>query len=329
METAVRVEHLVKHFKDIKAVDDISFQIEKGELFGFLGINGAGKSTTINILCTLFPQTAGKVEVCGYRLGKENEAIRRKIGVVRQNNCLDESLSVKENLFVRGSLYEKDRAKLKKNLADVCEILSLQDVYHRRYAKLSGGQKRRCEIAGALLHVPEILFLDEPTTGLDPATRQAVWESVEQLRRELKMTVFLTTHYMEEAARASTIAILDAGRLKEQGTPFYLKEHYAQDKLRLIPAVGKEEALLQALAGENLPYKKKEPYVILTVKESMQALPLLQKYRSLIMGFEVVQGTMDDVFLQITGKDATEGFEINGKTNNCSGHAVSYSQEGE
>lgn len=242
-------------------------------------------------------------EICGYRLGKDNEAIRRKIGVVRQNNCLDLRLSVKENLLVRGSLYEKDKAKLKKHLADVCEIMGLSDVYNRRYAKLSGGQKRRCEIAGALLHVPEVLFLDEPTTGLDPATRKAVWESVEKLRREMKMTVFLTTHYMEEAARASAIAILDAGHIKEQGTPFSLKERYAKDKLRMIPMQGKEKTLTQTLTADGLPFRKKEEYIVLTVENSMQALPLLQQYESLLAGFEMVQGTMDDVFLNITGRE--------------------------
>lgn len=302
METAVRVEHLVKRFGEVKAVDDISFLVEKGDLFGFLGVNGAGKSTTINMLCTLYAQTSGTAEICGYRLEKDNEAIRRKIGVVRQNNCLDLRLSVKENLLVRGSLYEKDRTKLKKHLSDVCEIMGLQDVYNRRYAKLSGGQKRRCEIAGALLHVPEVLFLDEPTTGLDPATRKAVWESVEQLRRELHMTVFLTTHYMEEAARASAIAILDAGHIKEQGTPFFLKERYAKDKLRMVPAAGKEKVLEDALTADGLSCREKEEYLVLTVENSMQALPLLRKYESLLTGFEMVQGTMDDVFLNITGR---------------------------
>ncbi len=303
METAVRVEHLVKRFGEVKAVDDISFCVERGDLFGFLGVNGAGKSTTINMLCTLYAQTSGMAEICDYRLGKDNEAIRRKIGVVRQNNCLDLRLSVKENLLVRGSLYEKDKAKLKKHLADVCEIMGLSDVYNRRYAKLSGGQKRRCEIAGALLHVPEVLFLDEPTTGLDPATRKAVWESVEKLRREMKMTVFLTTHYMEEAARASAIAILDAGHIKEQGTPFSLKERYAKDKLRMIPMQGKEKTLTQTLTADGLPFRKKEEYIVLTVENSMQALPLLQQYESLLAGFEMVQGTMDDVFLNITGRE--------------------------
>ncbi len=308
METAVRVEHLVKHVNHIKAVDDISFRIEKGELFGFLGVNGAGKSTTINILCTLFPQTAGTVEICGCRLGKENEEIRRKIGMVRQNNCLDDDLSVKENLLVRGSLYERDRIKLHKKLADVCEMMGLQDVYGRRYARLSGGQKRRCEIAGALLHVPEILFLDEPTTGLDPATRKDVWESVEKLRQELKMTVFLTTHYMEEAARASTVVILDGGHIKEQGTPFYLKELYAKDKLKLIPAAGREADLWEVLRKENLSCQKKEEYIVLTLTNSMQAVPLLERYGTLLAGFEMVQGTMDDVFLQMTGRKPEEGF---------------------
>lgn len=303
METAVRVEHLVKRFGYIKAVDDISFRVEKGELFGFLGVNGAGKSTTINMLCTLYAQTAGTAEICGYRLGKDNEEIRRKIGVVRQNNGMDMRLSVKENLLVRGTLYERDRAKLKKHLADVCEIMGLQDVYGRRYAKLSGGQKRRSEIAGALLHVPEVLFLDEPTTGLDPATRKAVWESVEKFRKERKMTVFLTTHYMEEAARASNIAILDAGQIREQGTPFSLKERYAKDKLRLIPMAGQEKSLSDALIADGMTFRNKEEYIVLTVENSMQALPLLEKYRTLLAGFEMVQGTMDDVFLNITGRE--------------------------
>ena len=194
MEKIIRVEGLKKYFKDVIAVDDISFQVDRGELFGFLGVNGAGKSTTINMLCTLFPPTAGRAEICGLQVGKEDEAIRRRIGVVYQNNCLDELLTVKENLFVRGSLYEKDSQKLKESVFRICEILELDDVYTRRFAKLSGGQKRRCEIARALVNTPEIMFLDEPTTGLDPATRKKVWECLARLRREDNMTIFLTTH---------------------------------------------------------------------------------------------------------------------------------------
>ncbi len=302
MDTAVKVLHLKKYFKEVKAVDDISFQIERGELFGFLGINGAGKSTTINMLCTLFPPTDGQVEICGYRLGKDNEEIRRAIGVVCQNNSLDNRLSVKENLMTRGSLYESDKAKLKKKLDDVCEIMNLKDILSRRYVKLSGGQKRRCEIAAALLHTPEILFLDEPTTGLDPATRKLVWESVEQLRQEMHMTVFLTTHYMEEAARATNIAIIDAGHLKEQGTPFDLKERYAKDKLRMVPLPDREQEMCQILEQEKLSYHVKESNIILTVDESMHALPILERCRDILDGFEMLQGTMDDVFLNVTGR---------------------------
>lgn len=302
MATAVNVSHLKKYFKEVKAVDDISFQIQRGELFGFLGVNGAGKSTTINMLCTLFAPTDGQVEICGCRLGRENEAIRRAIGVVAQNNCLDDKLSVRENLSIRGGLYERDRARLGKKIDHVCEIMNLQELLGRRYAKLSGGQKRRCEIAGALLHAPEILFLDEPTTGLDPATRRLVWESVEQLRQELHMTVFLTTHYMEEAARATNIAVMDAGRLKEQGTPFELKERYARDRVRMVAQAGRERELRHRLEQNQILYHEEETYTVVTIDHSMQALPLLEQFREMLDGFEVLQGTMDDVFLNVTGR---------------------------
>ncbi len=299
MEPVIKVEGLKKSFGDVRAVDDISFEVERGELFGFLGINGAGKSTTINMLCTLYAATAGSVEICGYQVGKQDEEVRKRIGVVYQGNCLDDKLTVAENLFVRGVLYEKDHRKLRADIRRICGILELEDVYHRRLAKLSGGQKRRCEIARALVNAPEIMFLDEPTTGLDPATRKKVWASLERLRREEKMTIFLTTHYMEEAARASHIAIMDAGHLKEYGTPFSLKEKYAKDQLRLYsrsPGVEERLAALQAA------YRKKEDYFVVAVPESMAALAVLDSVRELIDGFEMVQGSMDDVFLNVTGK---------------------------
>ncbi|MGN0166851.1 MAG: ATP-binding cassette domain-containing protein [Acetatifactor sp.] len=277
----IRVTGLKKYFREIKAVDDISFCVEKGELFGFLGVNGAGKSTTINMLCTLYRPTSGEIEICGHRAGKEDGEIRNHIGVVWQNNCLDEKLTVKENLYVRGAMYGQSAGKLRENIERVCERLKLQDIYGRCYEKLSGGQKRRCEIAAALVNTPEILFLDEPTTGLDPATRKLVWESLDKLRREDGMTVFLTTHYMEEAAKASHIAIIDSGRIKEYGTPFELKERYAKDKLRLV--YGDEETQI-------------------TLPDSMAALPILKEEEERLTGFELVQGTMDDVFLNVTGK---------------------------
>ncbi len=299
MEPVIKVEGLKKYFGDVRAVDDISFEVERGELFGFLGINGAGKSTTINMLCTLYAATAGSVEVCGYQVGKQDEEVRKRIGVVYQGNCLDDKLTVAENLFVRGVLYEKDHRKLRADIRRICGILELEDVYHRRLAKLSGGQKRRCEIARALVNAPEIMFLDEPTTGLDPATRKKVWASLERLRREEKMTIFLTTHYMEEAARASHIAIMDAGHLKEYGTPFSLKEKYAKDQLRLY---SRSPGLEERLAALQAAYRKKEDYFVVAVPESMAALAVLDSVRELIDGFEMVQGSMDDVFLNVTGK---------------------------
>ena len=305
MEEIITVKGLKKYFHEVKAVDDISFHVEPGETFGFLGINGAGKSTTINMLCTLFPVTAGEVSVCGYQLGKDDEKIRRNIGVVWQNNCLDERLSVKENLYVRGSLYGLDGNALKNRIEEIGKKLQLKDIYQMRYEKLSGGQKRRCEIAAALINTPKILFLDEPTTGLDPATRKLVWESMDTLQKEDGTTIFLTTHYMEEAACARHIAIIDSGKIKEYGTPFELKERYAKDKLHLIPKPEKQNELIPLL--KQMSYQEDDivnanDRIVISVKDSMFALEILQKVQNCLSGFEMLQGTMDDVFLNVTGK---------------------------
>lgn len=254
MEHMIEVKGLKKYFREVKAVDDISFTVEKGELFGFLGINGAGKSTTINMLCTLFAPTAGEINICGCRLGKEDEKIRESIGVVWQDNCLDRRLTVKENLYVRGALYGFTGTGLKENVERVCDRLQLGEIYNRQYGKLSGGQKRRCELGAALVNTPKVLFLDEPTTGLDPATRKLVWKSLDKLREDDGMTVFLTTHYMEEAARAGHIAIIDSGKIREFGTPFELKERYAKDKLRIWPKPDRFErvqSVLENMAGRG------------------------------------------------------------------------------
>ncbi len=257
MEPVIKVKGLKKYFGNLKAVDDISFIVERGELFGFLGINGAGKSTTMNMLCTVFKPTSGKVEIGGYTVGKEDEEIRKRIGVVYQDNCLDHRLTVKENMFIRGALYEKKNRRLSENIAHICEILELKEVYGRRFAKLSGGQKRRCEIARALVNTPEVMFLDEPTTGLDPANRKKVWECLSKLRKEEKITIFLTTHYMEEAARASHIAVIDGGQIKDYGTPFSLKELYAKDKLKLFAKEDNMQKLQSRLKELHIVSRKK------------------------------------------------------------------------
>ena len=306
MEEAIKVEHLKKYYQDVKAVDDISFSVAKGELFGFLGVNGAGKSTTINMLCTLQEPTAGEAWVNGRKLGKENEEIKRHIGAVYQNNCLDKLLTVKENLMLRGGLYERDRNKLRKNLERVTEILGLSDVLKRPFGKLSGGQKRRCEIARALMHTPDILFLDEPTTGLDPATRKNVWETVRMLQKEMGMTVFLTTHYMEEAAKADHIGIISKGHFVEYGTPFSLKERYAKDKLYLIPEKDKWQDVRERLKKFGQEYTMSEERIFVQIGNTMSALPLINEMQGMLQGFEVIQGTMDDVFLNVTKEDGNE-----------------------
>lgn len=300
MEQVIEVKHLKKYFKEIKAVDDISFQVEKGELYGFLGINGAGKSTTINILCTLLSKAEGDVIICGHSLGKENEEIRRKIGVVFQDNSLDERLTIKENLLIRGSLYYKDRKIVEKNLEQVCDILGIEELLNRQFRKLSGGQKRRCEIARALIHTPDILFLDEPTTGLDPQTRQNVWECIEGLQREKHMTVFLTTHYMEEAGKATHISIMDTGKIVASGTPHELKATYAHDLLRLYPKTA--DRVTGYLTRNGYSFEVKNNHIQVNLKDTLAGVDILEGLKGDIGGCEILQGTMDDVFLNITGR---------------------------
>lgn len=306
MEEAITVKHLKKYYQDVKAVDDVSFSVARGEFFGFLGVNGAGKSTTINMLCTLQKPTAGEAWINGLTLGRDNEAIKHHIGVVYQGNCLDKMLTVKENLLLRGRLYEPDSRKLKKNLDYVTEILGLSDILKRPFGKLSGGQKRRCEIARALMHTPDILFLDEPTTGLDPATRKSVWETIHTLQKEMKMTVFLTTHYMEEAAKADHIGIMSKGHFATYGTPFSLKETYARDKLYLIPAADCREKIQKHLTEHHLEYVIKEESILVKIENTMESLPLLQEMQDFLQGFEVIQGTMDDVFLNVTKEEKND-----------------------
>ena len=304
MSSIIKVRNLTKSFGKVKAVDNINFEVEKGELFGFLGVNGAGKSTTINILCTLANKTSGNVEVCGFELGEKDKEIRNKIGIVFQDNSLDELLTVRENLISRGYLYEMDSKKVKQNLERVCETLKIGDLLNRKFKELSGGQRRSCDIARALMNTPEILFLDEPTTGLDPKTRQNLWNSLEYLRKETQMTVFLTTHYMEEAAKAQHVAIMDAGKIVANGTPFKIKEDYALDKLKVEPS--NIEQVKNILEDYNLDYKEDTNRLNINIPNSLYSIALLEKIEKHIKSFEVVQGTMEDAFLNITGKSLKE-----------------------
>lgn len=296
----IKVSHLKKYFRDVKAVDDISFVVKKGELFGFLGVNGAGKSTTINILCTLLAETEGVIEVCGYDVRKQSNEVRKKIGVVFQENTLDDMLTVKENLELRGSLYEKDKKTVQKNLEEVTKILDIKDLLQRQFGKLSGGQKRRCEIAKSLMNTPDILFLDEPTTGLDPQTRKQVWESIEKLRAEREMTVFLTTHYMEEAAMAQYLCIMDAGRIVARESPAELKKKYAANLLKLYTK--DIDRMAQEAERLNLSCQRLSNGVAVRLVSTKDAVGIISRLNTDYDGLEIIQGSMDDVFINVTGK---------------------------
>ena len=298
----IKTEKLTKRYKNFTAVDEISLNVEKGELIGFLGVNGAGKSTTINMLSTLITPDGGSAEICGCILGKNDSEIRRKIGIVYQQNCLDDILTVKENLICRGVLHGATRHDAAKQLSELCEILSLGDILKKKYRTLSGGQKRRCEIASALMHTPEILFLDEPTTGLDPATRKDVWQTVESLRKNTGMTVFLTTHYMEEAASAGRIIIISSGRIIAEGTPFELKEKYAADYVKLYCTEDNSARICSILSEDGLSPFVRDYGIKLTFRSTVESLPYISKVSGLISGFEVIQGNMDDVFLNAVGE---------------------------
>ncbi len=299
---ALSIKNLSKRYGDFTAVDGISFEVKAGALLGFLGVNGAGKSTTINMLSTLLSPTSGEAYVCGYKLGKEDMEIRKSIGIVYQSNVLDDLLTVKENLTIRAKAGGLDKGKIKARLDDLTTLLKLEPILSKRYRLLSGGQKRRCEIALALMHSPKILFLDEPTTGLDPATRIDVWETIRTLRESEDMTVFLTTHYMEEAASADKIIIIDHGKKLAEGTPFELKEKYAKDKLKLYFDEKNENVITEILKKEDViptGYGAK-----LSLSDSLKAFDILSMVREKINGFEVIQGNMDDVFLNVTGTDS-------------------------
>lgn len=302
---SIEVENLTKRFQDKVAVDHISFHVEQGELFGFLGVNGAGKSTTINMLCSLLKKTDGKAIINGYELGREDEDIRKGIGVLFQGNTLDARLTVSQNLSTRACLYEKNAKKRKENLNYIYEVLNIENLLNQKFKDLSGGQKRRCEIARALINRPKILFLDEPTTGLDPMTRQIVWNVIEQMRQEFGMTVFLTTHYMEEAVKANHIGVMDAGKLIEYASPYELKNKYSYDQLRLF--VDNQEQLITDLYDRgfqslNKKLERMNEYIMIPLNNTMESFPILNLVKEKIKAYEVIQGTMDDVFLTITGK---------------------------
>ena len=300
-KTIIQIEHLSKSFGDLKAVDDLSFNVKEGELFAFLGVNGAGKSTTISIMCGQQTKDSGKVFIGGKDLDESTEGIKRELGVVFQNSVLDKALSVRDNLRYRAALYGITGAVFEKRLAELAELLDFADLMKRTVGKLSGGQRRRIDIARALLHSPEILILDEPTTGLDPQTRKLLWGAVSRLRKEQNMTVFLTTHYMEEAADADYVIILDSGRIVAEGTPLQLKNKYTGDLITLYGAT-EDEARLLGTSPEKIPGAYR-----IEVEDTAHATELIIKHPEIFRDYEITKGKMDDIFLAATGKRLTGG----------------------
>lgn len=299
------IKHLKKSFKDIKAVDDISFTVERGQLFAFLGLNGAGKSTTINIICRALLPDSGEVYVDGLSIDRDMPAIYPKLGVVFQNSVLDANLTVYDNLYSRATLYGLTKARFADNLKFLADKLAFADLLKRPLGKLSGGQKRRIDIARALIHEPQLLILDEPTTGLDPQTRLLVWDLVTELRRNRQMTVLLTTHYMEEAAEADKVVIIDNGHLVANDTPNNLKNQYANDFIKLYAF---DASLLKDLTKAQLTYTQDEKGVVTVVLKDMAAAKqFLLTYATKIRDFEAIKGRMDNVFLNVTGKQLQGG----------------------
>lgn len=304
MSGIIEVNNLTKNYGNIKAVRNIDFYVNEGELFAFLGPNGAGKTTTIDIICTLLKQDKGTVVVNGYRLGEQDDKIRKSIGVVFQDSILDNLLTVKENLYTRGSFYGMKGSELRVAVETASEAADVASFIDRPYGRLSGGQRRRADIARALVHTPKILFLDEPTTGLDPQTRKSVWNTIRNLQKETGMTVFLTTHYMEEAANADYIAVIDNGLISAKGNPAELREKYSTDTLQLFPKDSKNiEAFLK---GHNIKYSMSGGAFIIPVSHTLNALPIIKILENQISGFEVTSGSMDDAFINITGNTMRE-----------------------
>lgn len=303
MSNMIQITHLSKSFGSIKAVQDLSFRVKEGELFAFLGINGAGKSTTINIMCGQLAKDSGSVFIDGRDLDKDMDFIKRELGIVFQSSVLDSALSVYDNLESRAALYGITGTEFKTRLAELAKRLDFENLLKRTVGKLSGGQRRRIDIARALFHKPKILILDEPTTGLDPQTRRILWDVISSFRKNEKMTVFLTTHYMEEAAEADYVVIIDSGKLSAEGTPLELKNSYTGDYISIY---GVPEDSIREL---GIAYEQIRNGYRLSVPNTKAATDLIIHHPQLFQDYEITKGKMDDVFLAVTGKTLTGGAE--------------------
>ncbi len=298
MNKILQIKGLAKSYGEVQALKGISFDVHEGSLFSFLGVNGAGKSTTIDIITTVLEATSGEVYIDGHQVGKEDLAIRDKVGVVYQKSVLDKELSVRQNLMIRGSFYSNlSKVTLKQRIEDISKMMDIEELMKRKYGKLSGGQQRKVDIARGLINLPKILILDEPTTGLDPASRKNLWETIERIQKETNMTIFLTTHYMEEAAQSDYIYIIDQGQIKVHGTPNELKTKFCTDSLKLYTS--NKQELKEKLESQGFFCHFEEECVVVQVDANTDVLGLLNSLS--FDSFEYIKGTLDDVFINITG----------------------------
>jgi len=301
MRNIIEVKDFVKKYDKFTAVDNVSFDVEEGSIFAFLGPNGAGKSTTINTLCTIFDKTSGTLTIDGKDVSRERDAVRGVIGVVFQEPTLDNKMTVMENLIMHCHFYAIPKSEVVERIQFVLELVELLDWKKAMVSSLSGGMKRRVEIARSLLHYPKVLFLDEPTTGLDPQTRAHMWDYIVKLQKEKNITIFLTTHYMDEAEICSKVAIMDGGKIVAMDTPYRLKQQYTKDKANITTS--DEQGLTLLLDAAGFIYKKKTGYYSIEVDSIPKLMEILSEQKDSITDLEIKKGTLNDVFLAITGKD--------------------------
>ncbi len=294
---AIEINGLTKKYGTNTAIDGISFDVNEGELFAYLGENGAGKSTTINILSTILKKTSGEAKVFGLSVGNEDDKIRNLMGIVFQNSVLDAKLTVKENLSTRGAYYGFCKREIMDRLKVFSDAFMLDEIWTQKYESLSGGQRRRVDIIRALINRPRILFLDEPTTGLDPMSRKMVWDYVNYLREDEKMTIFLTTHYMEETRDADNVVILDKGKIIAEGSPSMLKNKYTKKRLVWYT----EDTVENRALMKDYEFKYDADHYNMYFEGQINEF--LYRSRDKLKDFEIIKGTMDDVFLNLTGKE--------------------------
>ena len=304
MKNIIEVRDFVKKYGNFTAVNNVSFEVEEGSIFAFLGPNGAGKSTTINTLCTIFEKTSGTLLIDGKDISHEKDAVRSSIGVVFQEPTLDNKMTVMENMIMHCHFYGISKKETAERIEFALTLVDLLDWKKAMVSSLSGGMKRRVEIARSLLHYPKVLFLDEPTTGLDPQTRAHIWDYIVKLQKEKNITIFLTTHYMDEAEICSKVAIMDAGKIIAMDTPYHLKQQYTKDKAFI--STSDEQGMEELLDKEKFIYKKKPGYYSVEVNNLPKLMDIICEKKSAITDLEIKKGTLNDVFLEITGKEIRE-----------------------